>query len=88
MNMKWKELSTPIKITTIISYIICVIGVIGIYWNRTGTNPLNFDIYYPALCLFSICEIIIEWGNRRIFAYIAIASAIIFGAISVVQFVN
>lgn len=71
--MNWKNLSTTHKIATVIAGIAVVIAVIG--WMTPELFPVNLNT--PAIAVFTLCEAVIYWNQRRKLSYLMIAAAVI-----------
>ena len=71
--MNWKNMPVSHKIATIISAIAVLVWVI--YEVKSDLFPV--DITCPAIAVFTVCEAVIYWRNRRTWAYILIASAVV-----------
>ena len=71
--MNWKNMPISHKIATIISGIAVVVWVVG--FVKPGLLP--FDPTYPAMAVFTACEAVVYWKNKRKWAYLLIAGAVI-----------
>ena len=71
--MNWKSMSVSQKIATIISAIPIVVWLI--YKIKPDLFP--FDPTYPAIAIFTACEAVAYWNNKRKWAYLLIAGAVI-----------
>ena len=71
--MNWKNMPPSHKIATVISCIAVV------FWLIPNLKPdlLPIDPTYPAIAVFTACEAVICWKERRKWAYLLIASAVI-----------
>ena len=71
--MNWKNMPPSHKIATVIS---CIAAV---FWLIPNLKPdlLPIDPTYPAIAVFTACEAVIYWKERRKWAYLLIASAVI-----------
>ena len=71
--MNWKNIPPSHKIATVISCIAVV------FWLIPNLKPdlLPIDPTYPAIAVFTACEAVICWKERRKWAYLLIASAVI-----------
>ena len=71
--MNWKNMPPSHKIATVISCIAVV------FWLIPNLKPdlLPIDPTYPAIAVFTACEAVIYWKERRKWAYLLIASAVI-----------
>ena len=61
------------KIATIISGLAVVVWLIP----RVKADLLPFDPTYPAIAVFTVCDAVLCWNNRRKWAYLLIAGAVI-----------
>ena len=79
MNKKKTPLSH--KIATIISCLAVVI------WLIHKVNPELFpvDPTCPAIAVFTVCEAVVYWQKRRIWAYLLIAGAVISTAVFLLE---
>ena len=71
--MNWKTMSIAHKIATIISVIAVLVWVV--YKVRPALFPI--DPTCPAIAVFTACEAVVYWKNKRVWAYILIAGAVI-----------
>ena len=71
--MNWKNMPISHKIATIISVIAVLVWLI--YKVKPDMFPINPT--YPAIAVFTICEAVVYWKNKRIWSFILIASAVI-----------
>ena len=71
--MNWKNMPVSHKIATIISGIAVVVWIVGF----VKPDLLPFDTTYPAIAVFTACEAVVCWKNKRKWAYLLIASAVI-----------
>lgn len=71
--MNWKNMPISHKIATIISGIAVVVWVVGF----VKPDLLPFDATYPAIAVFTACEAVVYWKNKRKWAYLLIAGAVI-----------
>jgi hypothetical protein len=61
------------KIATIISCLAAVVWLI--HQVKSDLFPINPT--YPAIAVFTVCEAVVCWKNRRKWAYLLIAAAVI-----------
>ena len=73
MKMKWKELTIVQKIATIIAGLAAVAWVIP----HVDAELLPFDTTYPAIAVFTVCEAVVCWNQKRKWSYLLIAGAVI-----------
>jgi hypothetical protein len=71
--MNWKKMPLSHKIATIIS------GLAVVVWLIPKVKPdlFPFDPTYPAIAVFTLCEAVVCWKDRRKWAYLLIAGAVI-----------
>ena len=72
--MNWKNMPLSHKVATVIS------GIAVLVWLIPHLKPdlLPVDPTYPAIAVFTVCEAVIYWKEKRKWAYLLIAAAIIF----------
>ena len=71
--MNWKTMSRSHKIATVIA---CIAAVCWLISNvKPGLLPI--DPTYPAVAVFTVCEAVIYWNQKRKWAYLLIAGAVI-----------
>lgn len=70
--MDWKNMPLSHKIATIIS------GVAVVVWllNKVKADLLPIDPTYPAIAVFTICEAVVCWKEKRKWAYLLIAASL------------
>ena len=71
--MNWKAMSLAQKIATVIAVLAVVVWVIP----KVKPDLLPFDPTYPALAVFTACEAVVYWKQKRLWAYLLIAGAVI-----------
>ena len=71
--MNWKNMPLSHKIATVVA------GLAVAVWLIQHVNPNIFpvDPTYPAIAVFTLCEAVLCWNNRRKWAYLLIAAAVI-----------
>lgn len=71
--MDWKNMPLSHKIATVIA------GISVVVWLIRQIKPDLFpiDAGYPAIAVFTVCEAVFCWKNRRKWAYLLIAAAVI-----------
>ena len=71
--MNWKNMSLSQKIATIIS------GLAVVVWLICQVKPDLFpvDPTTPAVAVFTICEAVVCWKDKRKWAYLLIAASVI-----------
>ena len=71
--MNWKTMPISHKIATIISVIAVLVWVIP----KVKPDLFPIDPSYPAIAVFTVCEAVVCWKNKRTWSYILIAGAVI-----------
>ena len=71
--MNWKNMPPAHKIATVIAAIAALFVVIA----TVKPDLLPFDPTYPAISVFTLCEAIIYWNQKRKWAYLLIIAAVI-----------
>lgn len=71
--MDWKNGPLSHKIATVIACIAVVVALVPML--KPGLLPV--DLTYPAITVVTLCEAVIYWNERRKWAYLLIASAVI-----------
>ena len=71
--MNWKDMTLAAKIATVIAGLSVVLWLIP----KVQPNLLPIDPTYPAISLFTLCEAVVCWKNKRTWSYILIAGAVI-----------
>ena len=71
--MSWKNMPLAHKISTGIA------GIAVVVWLIHQVQPSLFplDPTYPAIAVFTVCEAVIYWKQKRKWSYLLIASAVI-----------
>ena len=71
--MNWKTMPLSHKIATIIA------GIAVVFWLIPTLNAdlLPIDPTYPAIAVFTMCEAVVYWQQKRTWAYLLIAAALI-----------
>ena len=61
------------KIATVIA------GIAVVFWLIPTVNSelLPIDPTYPAIAVFTMCEAVVYWNQKRTWAYLLIAAALI-----------
>ena len=77
--MNWKNMPISHKIATVIA------GLAVLVWALSKAMPtlLPIDPTYPAIAVFTVCEAVVYWKNKRTWACLLIAGA----AVSIAFFV-
>ena len=71
--MNWKNMPLSHKIATVIAGLAVVVGLIP----TVQPNLLPFDPTYPAIAVFTLCEAVVYWQQKRKWALLLIAGAVI-----------
>ena len=71
--MNWKSMPLVHKIATVIS------GIAVVFWLIPTLKPdlLPVDPSYPAIAVFTVCEAVVYWKQKRTWAYLLIAGTVI-----------
>ena len=71
--MKWKNMPLSHKIATIIA------GLAVVVWLICKVKPTlsPVDPTYPAIAVFTVCEAVVCWKQKRKWAYLLIAGAVV-----------
>ena len=71
--MNWKSMPLAHKIATVIS------GIAVVFWLIPTLKPdfLPVDPSYPAIAVFTVCEAVVYWKQKRTWAYLLIAGTVI-----------
>ena len=80
--MNWKNMSVLQKIATIISVLACAVWLIC----KAKSDLLPIDLTFPAIAVFTLCEAVVCWKERRKWAYVLIAATVISIAFCVLEF--
>ena len=71
--MNWKNMPLSHKIATIISGLAVVVWLI----HHVQPNLFPIDPTYPSVAVFTVCEAVVYWKDKRKWAYLLIAGAVI-----------
>ena len=71
--MNWKNMPLSHKIATVIATLAAVVWLIPM----VQPNLLPIDLSYPAIAVFTVCEAVVYWKEKRKWAYLLIAGAVI-----------
>ena len=71
--MNWKNMPLSHKIATVISWITVLVWLIP----TVQPNLLPIDPSYPAIAVFTVCEAVIYWHEKRKWSYLLIAGTAI-----------
>ena len=71
--MNWKSMPLSHKIATVISCLAVVLWLI----SKVKPDLVPFDPTYPAIAVFTVCEAVVCWKEKRTWAYLLIAGAVI-----------
>ena len=71
--MNWNNMPLSHKIATVIA------GLAVALWLIPNVRPglLPFDPTYPAIAVFTVCEAVVYWKEKRSWAILLIAAAVI-----------
>ena len=71
--MNWKNMPRSHKIATVIA------GLAVVFWLVCKLQPelLPIDAIYPAIAVVTVCEAVTYWKQKRKWAYLLIAGAVI-----------
>lgn len=79
--MNWKDMSLAQKIATVIAGLAVVVWLIP----KALPDLLPFDPTYPAIAVFTVCEAVVCWKEKRTWAWVLIAGAVISIAFCVLE---
>ena len=71
--MNWKNMSLSHKIATVISCLAVVVWLI----QHVKPDLFPIDATYPAIAVFTICDAVLCWKEKRKWAYLLIGAAVI-----------
>ena len=71
--MNWKNMSITQKIATVISGLAVAVWLIP----RVKPDLLPVDPTYPAIAVVTVCEAVVYWKDKRKWACLLIAAAVI-----------
>ena len=71
--MDFKSMPLSHKIATIISFLAVVVWLIP----KVKPDLFPVDPSYPAIAVFTVCEAVVCWKNKRAWSYLLIAGAVI-----------
>ena len=71
--MNWKNMPLSHKIATVIA------GIAVLFWvlHQVQPNMLAVDPTYPSIAVFTVCEAVVYWKQKRKWAYLLIAGEVI-----------
>ena len=74
--MNWNKMPLAHKIATVIA------GLAAVLWAIPHVQPnlLPFDPTYPAIAVFTACEGVVYWEQKRTWSYLLLAGAVICAA--------
>ena len=81
--MNWKNMTLSQKIATVISGLAAVVVIIG--YVKADLFPVN--LYYPAISVFTVCEAVVYWNQKRKWSYLLIAGAVVSLAFYILELV-
>lgn len=79
--MKWKNMPLAHKIATVVACIAVVVWLIP----HLQPDLFPIDLTYPAIAVFTVCEAVICWKQKRKWSYLLIAGAVISTACFVLE---
>ena len=71
--MNWKNMPLSHKVATVIATLAVVVWMIP----KVKPDLFPFDPTYPAIAVFTLCESVVCWKDKRKWAYLLIAGAVI-----------
>ena len=71
--MNWENMPLSHKIATVIAGLAVVVWLI----HQVQPNLLPVDPTYPAIAVVTACEAVVYWKDKRKWAYLLIAGAVI-----------
>ena len=71
--MKWKDMTLVEKVASIVA---CV-GLLLMVVSKIQPDLFPIDMVYPAIALITVCEAVAYWKQKRKWAYLLIAGAVI-----------
>ena len=73
MNMNWKNMPLFHKIATVIA------GLAAVVWalHQVQLDLLPIDPTYPSIAVFTVCEAVVCWKEKRMWSFLLIAGAVI-----------
>lgn len=71
--MKWNDMPLSHKILTVIAGLAVVVWLIC----KVKPNLFPVDPTYPAIAVVTVCEAVVYWKEKRKWAYLLIAGAVI-----------
>ena len=73
MKMNWKAMSLSQKIATAVAGLAVLVWLI----YKVQPNLLPINPTYPAIAVFTVCEAVIYWKQKRTWSYLLITGAVI-----------
>ena len=71
--MNWKNVPLSHKVATVISYIAVLVWLV----SKLLPDLFPVDPTYPAIAVFTVCEAVMYWKEKRKWAYLLIVAAVI-----------
>lgn len=71
--MNFKNMTISQKISTIVACLAVVVWMI----HKLSPNLFPIDPTCPAIAVFTVCEAVVCWNDKRKWAYLLIAGAVI-----------
>ena len=81
--MNWKNMPRSHKIASVIAGLAVAVWLIP----TVQPNLLPIDPTYPSIAVFTVCEAVVCWKEKRKWAYILIAGAVISLAFFILELV-
>ena len=75
--MNWKEMKLGHKILFVIS----CIGVLIVVVSHVKPDLFPVDPTYPAIVVFTVCEAVVDWKEKRKRSYLLLAAATVCAAL-------
>ena len=71
--MNWKNMPRSHKIATVIA------GIAVLFWVIAHLKPnlLPIDPTYPSIAVFTVCEAVVYWNQKRKWSILLIAGAVL-----------
>ena len=71
--MDWKNMTPKQKVLLVISCIAAAVAALA--WSKPGLFPFNPTC--PAIAVFTVCEALAYWKEKRKWSYLLLAAAVI-----------
>jgi hypothetical protein len=79
--MKWKDMTPMHKV----AFVIACLGAIVVVMDKLLPDLFPVDPTCPAIAVFTVCEALVYWKERRKWAYLLLAAAVISTACFVLE---